>query len=566
MAPLWSGYPDAALVRPRLRFIGGFAIGTALAFSVVLFERSPGHNLVVFFHHTIGFQYGRSAPFSLWDWRQYHARGLPDLSWVQRVLQVVLVAGALVLARWPRHRTPLRLAAYTGALLVGFEAILTYWSFSYLIWFFPFVAYAVRRPPADGRGSGQRGTGRGRGRGVDLARGVRARPLDAPAALRRRRGARASSCSSGRGRCSRHGPYANPRIIDTPIYQQYGDAIRSHLVPYRDFAVEYPPGALLPFFAATFGSDYRSTFGWLMAGCGLLCLLFIALARPPGRAWVFLAVSPLLIGSIALTRFDFWPAALAVGSLAAFLRDRHRLGWAALGAAFAAKLFPAVLVPLAIVWTLRRRGQRELVRGLAWFAAAVLAIFVPFFILAPRGMWDSLIGELSRPLQIETLPAVVIRTFGHPTIVGIARLAQPRRISGARHHGHGRPRACAGGGLGRLCARAGGGRAADSLLGGQHLRVHRLREGALAAVPDLARAARAARPRPPRARGDEPGRHRGRRWTRSGFPGRYYDYVSTGHLAWLVLVRDLVLLGLLAVLAVPASHATSPERCEETTP
>jgi hypothetical protein len=148
VAPLWSGYPDAALVRPRLRFLGGFAAGTALAFSVVLFEPSPAHNLVVFFHHTIGYQYGRSAPFSVWDWRQYHARGVPDLHWVQRALQIALVVGALVLARWPRHRSPLRLAAFTGALLVGFEAILTYWSFSYLVWFFPFVAYAVvaRRP------------------------------------------------------------------------------------------------------------------------------------------------------------------------------------------------------------------------------------------------------------------------------------------------------------------------------------------------------------------------------------------------------------------------------------
>jgi hypothetical protein len=148
VAPLWSGYPDAALVRLRLRFLGGFAAGSALAFSVVLFERSPVHNLVVFFHHTIGYQYGRSAPFSIWDWRQYHARGIPDLHWVQRVLQVALVSGALVLARWPRHRSPLRLAAFTGALLVGFEAILTYWSFSYLVWFFPFVVYAVVATPA----------------------------------------------------------------------------------------------------------------------------------------------------------------------------------------------------------------------------------------------------------------------------------------------------------------------------------------------------------------------------------------------------------------------------------
>ena len=35
------------------------------------------------------------------------------------------------------------------------------------------------------------------------------------------------------------------------------------------------------------------------------------------------------------------------------------------------------------------------------------------------------------------------------------------------------------------------------------------------------------------------------------FPNRYYDYVDQGHLAWLVLTRDLLLLAVLAVLAVP---------------
>jgi hypothetical protein len=31
----------------------------------------------------------------------------------------------------------------TGALLIGFEAVLTHWFYLYLPWFFGFVAYAV---------------------------------------------------------------------------------------------------------------------------------------------------------------------------------------------------------------------------------------------------------------------------------------------------------------------------------------------------------------------------------------------------------------------------------------
>ena len=65
---------------------------------------------------------------------------------MQRALQVLLVAGAIVLGRWPRRSSPLQLAAFTGALLVGFEAVLTHWFYLYLPWFFPFVAFTLLAP------------------------------------------------------------------------------------------------------------------------------------------------------------------------------------------------------------------------------------------------------------------------------------------------------------------------------------------------------------------------------------------------------------------------------------
>ena len=104
------------------------------------------HGAEVFVHHTFGYQFGRSSPFSIWDWRQYHAKGIPDLHWVQHVLQLALLVGALALYRWPRRRSPLQIAAFTGALLVGFEMVLTHSFYLLPPWFFPFVAFAVLAP------------------------------------------------------------------------------------------------------------------------------------------------------------------------------------------------------------------------------------------------------------------------------------------------------------------------------------------------------------------------------------------------------------------------------------
>ncbi len=142
LAPLWLTYPEARRA-PSRRFVAGFALATAAAFAVLLLEPEPLHAARVFVERTFGFQLDRESPFSIWGWGQYHASGVPDLHRVQQVLQVLVVAGALLVAFVPRHRSPLRLAALTAALLIGFELVLTHWFYLYIPWFFPFVAFAV---------------------------------------------------------------------------------------------------------------------------------------------------------------------------------------------------------------------------------------------------------------------------------------------------------------------------------------------------------------------------------------------------------------------------------------
>ena len=146
LLPLWSGYPDALRPRKVGAAVGGFLVATAAVFFVLFLEPSPAHAARVFFDRTVDFQVGRDSPFSLWDWGQYHAKGLPDLHVVQRALQIVLVVAAAAAAFFPRRRSPLRMAALTGAMLIGFELVLTHWFYLYLPWFFPFVALALIAP------------------------------------------------------------------------------------------------------------------------------------------------------------------------------------------------------------------------------------------------------------------------------------------------------------------------------------------------------------------------------------------------------------------------------------
>ena len=149
VVPLWASYPDG-LRRPRAVsvFVAGFVAATLASFAILLLEPSPIDAARIFWNRTIGWQLGRESPFSIWGWGQYHAAGIPDLHLVQLPLIGLVLAGSVAAAFWPRTKSPLQLAALTGALLLGFQLVLTHWFFLYIPWFFPFVAFAVLAPSA----------------------------------------------------------------------------------------------------------------------------------------------------------------------------------------------------------------------------------------------------------------------------------------------------------------------------------------------------------------------------------------------------------------------------------
>jgi hypothetical protein len=241
-----------------------------------------------------------------------------------------------------------------------------------------------------------------------------------------------------------HGFYSEHKIVDTPLYQHYGDWVMEGNVPYRDFSLEYPPGALPAFILPAIGNStsaepstatigpyrvraaYRRNFELLMELCGLasISLLAIGLLRlgaSNGRMALSLGLaglSPLLLGPMLLSRFDLWPTAFALAALVAMLDDRHWIGFGLLGAATAAKIFPVVLLPIGIVWVWKRTGKRELAACLEIYLAVLFACFVPFAIAAPHGLVHSFAVQLNRPLQIESLGAAVLVGLHH--VVGLA--------------------------------------------------------------------------------------------------------------------------------------------------
>ncbi len=226
--------------------------------------------------------------------------------------------------------------------------------------------------------------------------------------------------------------FADNHVVDTPVYQRYGDAIVGGHVPYRDFTVEYPPGALPTFVIPSLVAgraptgtlpalrdrgrhrrDYEAVFDALMGACGAALVALVALTlvadgagdRRLAFGTALAALAPVALGSVLLTRFDLWPAAIVAAALLALLGGRELVAFGALGLGVATKVFPIVLLPIFAAFVWKRAGPRRAWLGVAAAAAVVALVVLPFVGLSPGGAWDSSLRQTARPLQVETLGA-----------------------------------------------------------------------------------------------------------------------------------------------------------------
>jgi uncharacterized membrane protein len=91
-----------------------------------------------------------------------------------------------------------------------------------------------------------------------------------------------------------------------------------------------------------------------------------------------------------------------------FLRGHELPAFAVLGLAVSAKVYPLVLVPLAVWLAWRRSGGRRAAIGVGVLVLVAAAVAAPFAAYAPHGVYDSFHAQATRGLQIESLGASVL--------------------------------------------------------------------------------------------------------------------------------------------------------------
>ena len=207
--------------------------------------------------------------------------------------------------------------------------------------------------------------------------------------------------------------------LDLSIYYQDSLQLLLGQLPYRDFVLEYPPLALLPFALprlATFGLpiDFIG-YVWLFLIQNAIFSTLIALVivqirglRAAGPALALYALLVAVSAPLLPWRYDLFPALLTVLALLCLLRQRP--GWAGiwLGLGVAAKLYPAVLLLIFGAYYLAGKNRPALMRLALGSAGALAATLLPFVLIAPGPLLSFLRYHQLRGLQLESLPAGAI--------------------------------------------------------------------------------------------------------------------------------------------------------------
>jgi hypothetical protein len=219
-------------------------------------------------------------------------------------------------------------------------------------------------------------------------------------------------------------------FADVQSYFEQASRTLAGGIPYRDFPIEYPIGAVpvfvLPRLVATSLGTYRVAFALEMLLADAAAVYLIArrverregIERVPGRlGWYSLFF--LALGPLPIARFDLVPTALGFAAALGWFSGRETLGGVAAGVGTLVKVVPAAILAPALVSSGR---ATERGRGLLAFALTVAAgagVWLGIGGPRVRDSWDYHIG---RGLEIETVASGLLIVLAKLSGAEVARV------------------------------------------------------------------------------------------------------------------------------------------------
>ncbi len=181
--------------------------------------------------------------------------------------------------------------------------------------------------------------------------------------------------------------------------------------------MEYPPFALV-FFAIpglfangpwSYNIAYvAEMFVFAVVGLYLVDRLAKDVGFDSRRAMVLYTILMLLQIEFVMDRYDIIPMIITLASLVMFVEKRHGRAFMFLAVGMMTKLYPAVIVPIYMIYMMGGSDIKGALRGGCVFALTSLVIVTAFWIIEPETVTGFMEYHSDRPLQIETVAASVL--------------------------------------------------------------------------------------------------------------------------------------------------------------
>lgn len=202
------------------------------------------------------------------------------------------------------------------------------------------------------------------------------------------------------------------RGVATPVGDRLVQTARP-LLPWRDFAVEYPPGMLLlAVVPALFTANFETYFLLFSVEMEVMLTIAVALAvrtadaLTPGAGRRALGLSialTLALGCISVRRYDAGVALTIAAAVYGMATRRPIFAAVFLALGVALKGAPLLMAPVMLFWFASRRDWRGLALGAASGTLCLAAAGVAYLSVAGPHAIDAFAYHVDRPLQIETL-------------------------------------------------------------------------------------------------------------------------------------------------------------------
>lgn len=203
---------------------------------------------------------------------------------------------------------------------------------------------------------------------------------------------------------------------DLFFYFNWADKFFQGLVPYKDYFLEYPPGAFLVFlFPRLFSSDfslYILIFSAMMAIFFFLQTDFLLKSwqkTKKGKFWLgtFVLSSALLL-PLSLMRFDLVPPLLILGATVLLFKGSVFKSGIFLAMATAVKIFPIILLPFFVIQLGQKASLRQAVKLLGGYFLTLSLLLLPMIGLGGQGFLYIFNYHFLRDTEVESLPASIL--------------------------------------------------------------------------------------------------------------------------------------------------------------